>query len=523
MLTLAGAVAPAASAQTLPVGDPIEDYLRILQLSGDADLGSFTVRPLPPGDPRARLSSSQHPWRDRLGAPSADDGGALSVQVDDPLLRLFANSRFPFGQNDGVVWQGRGLTTALDAGASVNWRALTVSIRPTLLYTRNSSFELAPAPTEYDYPWRAIDLPQRFGPDPFWTLDPGQSEVRLDAHGVSVGFGTTNLWWGPAIRNPIIMSNNAPGFPHAFLGTRGPIGIGIGRLEAQWIWGDLDQSDWFGYTAPDDDRFITGVVATYMPSFLPGLSLGATRVFYVAVPDGGTPLADYFAVFQGVRKKALVSPENPTGDDEHDQILSLFGRWVLPESGFEVFWEWARNDHSWELRDFLLEPEHSQAYMLGLQKATRLSRDRIITVRAELTHLEREPTWIIRGANPTYYAHYIVTQGYTQRGQIIGAGIGPAGNALGIAADLYAPWGRAQLSVQRDVRDQDAYFDWALSNGRGSCCHNVLYSFGANGLYFLGDFDLGAGMIMTREFNRYFYGLDLWNLNLSLSARWRRR
>ena len=516
-------VGQALAAQTLPVGDPIEDYLRILQLSGDADLGSFTVRPLPPGDPRALLSSSQHPWRDRLGAPSADDGGALSVQVDDPLLRLFANSRFPFGQNDGVVWQGRGLTTALDAGVSVNWRALTVSMRPTLLYTRNSSFELAPAPTEYDYPWRAIDLPQRFGPDPFWTLDPGQSEVRLDAHGVSVGFGTTNLWWGPAIRNPIIMSNNAPGFPHAFLGTRGPIGIGIGRLEAQWIWGDLDQSDWFGYTAPDDDRFITGVVATYMPSFLPGLSLGATRVFYVAVPDGGTPLADYFAVFQGVRKKALVSPENPTGDDEHDQILSLFGRWVLPESGFEVFWEWARNDHSWELRDFLLEPEHSQAYMLGLQKATRLSRDRIITVRAELTHLEREPTWIIRGANPTYYAHYIVTQGYTQRGQIIGAGIGPAGNALGIAADLYAPWGRAQLSVQRDVRDQDAYFDWALSNGRGSCCHNVLYSFGANGLYFLGDFDLGAGMIMTREFNRYFYGLDLWNLNLSLSARWRRR
>jgi hypothetical protein len=37
------------------------------------------------------------------------------------------------------------------------------------------------------------------------------------------------------------------------------------------------------------------------------------------------------------------------------------------------------------------------------------------------------------------------------------------------------------------------------------------------------DFDLGAGMIMTREYNRYFFGLDLWNLNLSLSARWRPR
>jgi hypothetical protein len=511
--------APNASAQTLTVGDPIEDYLRILQISGMAELGSFTIRPLPPGDFRERLGLAAHPWRDRLGTPASSEGD-LAVLVDDPRLRTFVNSRFPLGQNDGVVWQGKGLTTALDAGASVTWRALTVSVRPTLLYTQNSSFELAPAPTEYDYPWRPIDLPQRFGPDPLWTLDPGQSEIRLDTHGVSVGFGTTNLWWGPAIRNPIIMSNNAPGLPHAFLGTNGPISIGIGRLEAQWIWGDLDQSDWFGYSSPNDDRFMTGVVATYMPSFLPGLSLGATRIFYVSVPEDGTPLGDYFAVFQGVRKKALVTPENPTGDDEHDQMLSLFGRWVLPESGFEVFWEWARNDHSWELRDFLLEPEHSQAYMLGLQKAISLSGDRIVALRTELTHLAKEPTYIIRGASPTYYAHHIVTQGYTQDGQAIGAGIGPAGNALGVGADLYAPWGRAGLMVQRDVRDQDAYFDWALANDMGSCCHNVLYHFGADGLWFKGDFDLGAGMIVTREFNRYFFGLDVWNLNLSLSARW---
>jgi len=519
-LIFAGWVGPGAAAQTLPVGDPIEEYLRILEISGLADLGSFTVRPLPPGDLRQRLGPSAHPWRVRLGGPATAEPGGLNVSVDDPRLRMFVNSRFPLGQNDGVVWQGKGLTTALDAGATLKWGALTVSIRPTILYTQNSSFELAVAPTEYAYPWRAIDLPQRFGPDPFWTIDPGQSELRVDTHGISFGFGTTNLWWGPALRNPIIMGDNAPGIPHGFLGTSGPIGIGIGQLEARWIWGDLDQSDWFGYTAPGDDRFITGLVATYSPSFLPGLSLGATRVFYVAVPDGGTPIGDYFAIFQGVRKKALVSPQNPTGDDEHDQMVSLFGRWVLPESGFELFWEWARNDHSWELRDFLLEPEHSQAYMLGLQKAMALSGDRIFTLSAELTHLEKEPTYLIRGPYQSYYAHHIVTQGYTQRGQVIGAGIGPAGNAQGIGADLYAPWGRAGLMVQRDVRDQDAYFDWALANNMGSCCHNVLYHFGANGLIFKGDFDLGAGLMVTREFQRNFYGLDLWNVNLSLSARW---
>jgi len=520
---VAGLVGSGASAQTLPVGDPFEDYLRMLDISGMADVGSFTVRPFGPGDVREWLTAGEHPWRERLAAEADEQDGGVTIRLEDPFLRMFANSRFPMGQNDGAVWQGRGLTAALDVGATMKWRALTVSVRPTLLYAQNRSFDLAPAPTEFDYPWRPIDLPQRFGPDPLWTLDPGQSEVRLDGWAMAVGFGTTNLWWGPARRNPIVMSNNAPGFPHAFLGTSGPVGIGIGELEARWIWGDLDQSEWFGYSAVREDRFITGIVATYGPSFLPGLSLGVTRLFYVAVPPGGTPVSDYFAVFQGIRKKALATPENPTGDDEHDQMLSLFGRWALRDSGFEVYWEWARNDHSWDFRDLLLEPEHSQAYVLGLQKSLALSGNRLLALHFELTRLEREPTYVTGRPSPTYYAHHIVTQGYTQRGQVIGAGIGPGGNAQGLGLDYYAPWGRWQLLLQRDVRDEDAYYTWAIANDVDSCCHNVLYSLGLSGMKFVGDFDLGAGLIATREFNRYFYGLDLWNLNLSLSARWHPR
>jgi len=52
----------------------------------------------------------------------------------------------------------------------------------------------------------------------------------------------------------------------------------------------------------------------------------------------------------------------------------------------------------------------------------------------------------------------------------------------------------------------------------------VSYHLGTQALLFLvDDFDLGGGLVITREFNRYFFGLDLWNVNLSLSARWRSR
>jgi len=192
-------------------------------------------------------------------------------------------------------------------------------------------------------------------------VTPGLSGQTLTVAGrAEVGFGTGSPRWGPGIRNSIVMSNNAPGFPHALLGMGEPLRVGIGRIEARWIWGRFQESDWFDPAASRDRRFITGLVATFAPDALEGLTLGLTRVFYVLVPDGGVPLGDYFAVFRGVRKKTFITPENPTGDDEHDQMISLFGRWVLAASGFEVYGERARNDHSFELRDFLLEPEHSQ-------------------------------------------------------------------------------------------------------------------------------------------------------------------
>jgi hypothetical protein len=225
-------------------------------------------------------------------------------------------------------------------------------------------------------------------------------------------------------------------------------------------------------------------------------------------------------VFSGVRKKAMITPSNPTGDDPHDQLASLFGRWVLANSGFEVYWEWARNDHSWDVRDYLLEPEHSQAYTLGLQKAIELSGRRLVALRAELTHLEADNTFQVR-TRGTYYQHAPVVQGYTHEGQILGAGVGPGGNAQFVGVDLYAPWGRGGVYVERQVHDNDAFYNWTAVDPETYRSHDVSLHLGAHVLRFAGDFELGAGLVLTREFNRYFFGPDLSNVKLSLSARWR--
>lgn len=535
------AAAPAARAQRLPVGDPWEDYARVMGLLGRAAPNGWTVRPLADTQALAGLADTAHPWRDHLprNAELLSKFG-LRVEALPVTLRSFNNSAYPSGQNDGAVFQGRGLTLALDGGIAARFGPLTVTLRPQVIYSRNRAFELAPVVdsqrTPYANPWWArgasnkyIDQPQRFGPDPYWVLDPGWSSIRLDWRGVATGVSTETLWWGPGIANAIIMSNNAAGFPHAFLATSRPLNVGIGHVEAQWIWGRLTQSQWSQRRPDGLRRFLTGAVGAFQPKWLPGLTVGATRVYYLMEPPGGVSLRDCLLVFQGLLKKGLVGPGSPYGNDETDQLASIFARWAFPESGFEAYVEWARNDHSWDLRDFILEPEHSQAYTLGFQKAFALTGGQVVRLNGELTHLERSITYYMREGTPSYYVHFVMRDGYTQRGQVIGAGIGTGGDAQILGADLFTGWGSVGLYARRQVHDNDAH---AALLPDDYWRHDVSAGLGARGSVFLGpggllpSLDLGSVQVqwlaeVMLERNRYFVFMnDVRNTHLELSLRW---
>ena len=528
--------ANAVSAQSLPVADPLSDYVRILEISGGATSGSTFVRPTHLS-PAWLEGLGPHPWLERVerarratssepGVNGANDQG-VSVRPTGARVRTFVNTGHPFGFNDDAVWQGRGLSVGLDAGLELQWKALTARFHPTITYAQNTDFELAPTGwpdlPPVAYPWRVIDLPQRFGTDSHSSFDLGESEVRADVRGITLGVSNRNRWWGPGIRNAILMSDNAPGFHHAFLGTRRPADIGPGTLEVFYLHGGLEQSDWFDQSLAVNGRFVTGLVVAVSPDWPRGLSLGMGRVIYGLVPDSGRSLSHWFLPLQGLFKVGRATPDNPLGDDEEDQLLSLFARWVFPESGVEVYTEWARTDHAWDLRDFMLEPEHAQGRTLGLRHSTGLADGRLLVLGFELTDLSKTPTSQVRD-NPTYYEHWLVTQGYTHRGQLLGASVGPGGSAQSVTIDLYAPWGRGGLVLERRVHDNDAYYLGAVSEEAFQCCHDVSFSGGPRLLLFRGDFEVDVQSTLTRELNRYFQRRnDVWNLNLALSGRWRPR
>jgi hypothetical protein len=102
-----------------------------------------------------------------------------------------------------------------------------------------------------------------------------------------------------------------------------------------------------------------------------------------------------------------------------------------------------------------MQPEHAQAYLLGLHKLFGTANGKLRHV--ELAHTLEKPTNTPTRPVPTFYTHSYELQGYTNRGQMIGAGIGPQADSQFLAVDLFHANGCMGLWVERVLRN-DPYF-----------------------------------------------------------------
>ena len=510
-------------AQPIPVGDAMEDYARLLQLTGVLPLSSAMMRPFPESALRVEARAPQaHPWKERFESYTfAHPSPFFTAGVFDARAATHWNSNRPSGINDGAAWQGKGATTSFSGGGFVRVGPVSAAVRPTIIHHQNAEFELARqtgrsrrlSDFAYPEPILRIDLPQRFGPEPFSTVDWGQSFVRLDLFGFAAGLSKANMWWGPGVRNAIVMSNNAPGIGHVFVGTSEPQDIRIGALQFRWVGGYLYESEYFDNNPDNDRRFLNAVVIDYLPRWVPGLSFGGTRAFNLNLGDRSPGWKEIGVQFQSILKRSLGEDADP--DD--DQMFSVFGRWAMPESHFEIYAEWARGDHSWDLRDFVLEPEHASGFLFGFQKVFTVDDQSYVRVTAENIKLEAPRTVALRSWNAGFfYVHHAVPQGYTHRGQVIGAGIGPGSNEQYLKLDLIRPWGLAGLQLSRTVYDEDLVYTLGLSSAH----KEVEFSFGLHALAFWKMLEVeGHASIMPLYNRHYVRDEDEINMAVGLSVR----
>ena len=535
LIVTAQPTAPREAPHYIVVGSSDEDYLRYLQIAGLASLYPWSVREFSqPELAQMAVARGSHPWSGKGDYTDTPARFSFTILPVNAVLRY--NTAFPYGSNDGAVWAGRGLTSALDLGFAFRAGPLSGTFNPIAFSAQNSSFPLQ-ANGSTTNPFAdplfscCVDRPQRFGTGTYSRVDPGESTVRLDVFGVTAGLSTANMGWGPMENYPYILGGNAPGFPHAFLGTSAPVSLWIGRIHGKVIWGQLEQSAYSPVTGTSyyssmvetgTKRFASGVVAVFQPRGMDGLELGAARFFHSVWPKEGLPRSYFRKPFEALFKRGLTGSaafgagaDPGVGDNE---LASVFARWVFPKSGFEAYGEYGREDHSWNRRDLIQEPDHSRTYGLGIRSVLSSDSSHLTAFRAELINYEA-PTLARNRSEGLIYIHGTLLQGHTNRGQLLGSdtGVGSGGGSV-LGWDKYDRQGCTSVEWTRTIREQNGTFYFTgITDARANDVQNAVTF--AKARYF-GNSELSAGVTVVREFNRDFQA-DAWNTNIVMAFRLR--
>jgi hypothetical protein len=487
-----------------------DELLRVADLVGATP--NRTSRLIRRGGPRREVvcasALTTTPF-ERFDAELVSTGRAVEVGALPLRLGTVWNSGYPSGDNDGLLWAGRGVSQLLSGGATLRAGVLSLTLAPEVSWSENKWFATRPTgyagPQQFANPYYPgfIDLPQRFGAGPFATWGPGQSSLRLEGFGVAAGLSTESYWFGPGIRNAILMTNTAPGFPHAFIGTARPVDVWIGDVEALVLWGRLERSQ---YAYLQNHPLFEALMLTYAPRWTPGLSLGLGRLSLQAWKD--LQFADWFAFFRSP------SIGSDAVNAEDNRLVSVFFRWVFPESGAEVYGEWAREDSERDIYGFIHDPDHSQAYQVGLAKVFRVGSG-LLRANVELIQLQnRRNIANFRGV-PVYYIHANGVD-VTNRGQLLGAGVGPGGSSQTLAIDWFHRGGRIGGYFERVLRNDEWYWEHIDATNPGG--RDVELLLGARQVLEVGPVEVAWDLSYARRWQRDFLDFEK-NLRAMLELR----
>lgn len=499
--------------QLVPANGEVETYLRYLQAAGAVPRYPWSIRGFSRNQ-ASRLAArvGTHPWTGtRPFGPASP-----TVAILPAVVTLRHNTSFPYGNNDGAVWAGRGLTASISGGLWLRLGPISAQLNPVAFVAQNSSFPLLDNRFSDGRKYAdglhptAVDRPQRFGDGSYRRVDPGNSTIRITAGPVAGGISTANVAWGPFERYPFLIGTNAPGIPHGFAETAHPLDLWVGSLHGKVLWGILEQSAYSpvaGSSAYQSAaevgtrRFASGLVLTFQPRVASGLELGVARFFHSPWPKSGIPGSYFRKPFDSIFKRGgSPSSTPPVGDN---QLVSAFARWVFPPARFEMYAEYGREDHSWDKRDFVQEPDHSRSYALGFRKTMRLEPNRMDGLTLEIINFQLPHLVRTGRAEGGIYVHDALRQGHTNRGQLLGADIG-VGSAAGATLrwDGYRPAGRTSFSLHRAVRQESGAFHvYGSDDGRSS---DVQYVIEVERVRRMGRMELTTGLSLIHQLNRDF-------------------
>lgn len=406
----------------------------------------------------------------------------VSIKFSPIINTTRISTKRPYGWADNGMIPNPGFQTYFSGGVNVKWKFINFDFRPELIIVQNQGFETnldnfseSELRNKFFY-WNYGDFPERFGDG--WLVNTwwGQSKLTFQYGAFEIGAATENIWWGPGQFNALTFSNNAQGFPHLTLNTIKPAKTFLGNFETQLIIGQLQNSGLDPSQYPElndkyftpfsgDWRYLNALMLSYNPKWIPNLFVGFTRTFQQYSKSMGNGFLDYFPVFNGVTKDQYGFDRD---EDGQDQQITVFGRYVIPKSKSEFYFEFGRRDHAKDWREFILNPEHARAYIVGFVQLFDLpTTSKVLQVRGEMTQQQESVNRYIRygglGGSLTWHTHN-PARGFVQNGQPLGVGIGVGANVQTLELSLVEDMDKIGIQLERLANNQDFYYKAQLQD-----------------------------------------------------------
>lgn len=445
-------------------------------LNGETDTEhSLNIRPLP-------LESFQEIIKNQYKSIISINDGDIEIKSLGIDYFLDFNSHHPYNRNNGTMIPNRGYQHIISPGLYFKVGPLSITFKPEHHYSENQEFDTF-WEGHYDVIWskryelwNKIDMPERHGVNQHNKTTFGQSSIRLNWKIFSLGISNENIWWGPSIRNSIMMSNHAQGFKHITFNSIKPLKTFIGSFEWQLISARLERSGFlptgseqtfFGRKLyipkinemgrEDDWRYLQAYIISYSPKWIDGLSLGMMRwtTMYHDMVRGeyfwmNTPNS-YFPAFSNLFRGNDLFQDY---EAQTNQAAGVFLRWLWKDSNAEFYAEFHHNDSKQNFRDLFLDSDHSRAVTFGLQKIFKIKSEKIL-FNWEWTQMEQTAGRLVRNAG-SWYLHGYARDGYTNKGEVLGSSIGPGSNSHYFSINRLRK--NEKIGVGFEIIDQDNDF-----------------------------------------------------------------
>jgi hypothetical protein len=184
--------------------------------------------------------------------------------------------------------------------------------------------------------------------------------------GLGIGWHAGNRWWGPGIHTSLQMTNNTFPIPAQIIGTIQELKVGSFGFYGLYSFSNLNKEE------NNLSKYFTslnGQVTWYGPAII---SIGFSRNYL----SGGYNLTNYKwterdarnIVFEGLLTSSLLENEYSIGGhDMWDQTLSAYISATFPERRLKIYSELGFNDNRMYFADFLSQPDHSMATIIGIR------------------------------------------------------------------------------------------------------------------------------------------------------------